>query len=270
MARSIAFALGMLLLGASAATAVEIRPMAEVLAAPPIFSGITGDSAVVLATTRIPMVCAAAIGTTTAYGRLVTDSDMAGGPHQDHHPTIGGLEPDTLYHVRLTGIGPDGTVYVSDDLTFRTAALAARSAKPPGRNVALLSEGAVIKSVSSNFGAGENRSAYGANKAIDGDPTSEWSSNGDGDRARIEIDLGRDYPLTAIGFRTRTMGTSAQIGKFSVTTDRGQTLGPFDLPDARSTYYFPVSVTARTLRFDVVASSGGNTGAAEIEVYAPQ
>lgn len=37
----------------------------------------------------------------------------------------------------------------------------------------------------------------------------------------------------------------------------------------RSTYHSPASVTARTLRVDVVASSDGNTGAAEVAVHAP-
>ncbi|MFO1185393.1 MAG: discoidin domain-containing protein [Bauldia sp.] len=257
-------------LTANWSAAADVRPLSDILVASPRISDITSDGVVILATTRIPVVCAAAIGTSTAYGRLATDTDMAGGGHQDHHPQIGGLQPNTLYHLRLTGIGPDGTVYVGDDLTFRTAAASQAASKPPGRNVALLSAGATIRSVSSNFGGGDNRSAYGADKAIDGDPNSEWSSNGDGNGARIEVDLGRDYSITAVGFRTRTMGTSAQISKFTVTTDRGQTLGPFDLPDARATYYFPTSITARTLRFDVVASSGGNTGATEIEVYSQQ
>jgi len=249
--------------------APEIRPLAEILASGPLFTDIGPESATVLISTKVAVVCAAAFGTTTAYGKLATDSDMAGGPHQDHHPLLSGLAPDTVYNVRLAGVGPDGTLYVSDNLTFRTAA-ATKSAKPAGRNVALLSAGASVVTVSSNYGAADNKSAYGANKAIDGDATTEWSSNGDGDRATIEVDLGKEYPLTSLGFRTRTMGTSAQITRFRVITDRSETLGPFELPDAKSTYYFPVSVSARKLRFEVVSSSGGNTGAAEIEVYTPQ
>jgi hypothetical protein len=195
---------------------------------------------------------------------------MAGGGHQDHHPVLKGLQPDTLYQIRLQDVGPDGTLYVSDNLTFRTPSASAivQPAKPQGKNVALISIGARVKSVSSNYGGGDANSTYGANKAIDGDLNTEWSSNGDGDRAWIEIDLGKEYPITALGFRTRTMGTSAQIERFQVSTDKGEKLGPFDLPDAKSVYYFPVSTTARTLRFEVLKSSGGNTGAAEIEVYA--
>ncbi len=251
------------------ATTGAVHPLSEILVRGPEFADIQADSVTVKIETRIPVVCAVAYGTTTAYGQLATDTDMVGGGHQDHHPVLKGLKPDTLYHIRLQGVGPDGTLYVSDNLTFRTpsASTVVQPSKPQGKNVALISSGARIKGVSSNFG-GDLNSAYGANKAIDGDLNTEWSSNGDGDKAWIEIDLGKEYAITSIGFRTRTMGTSAQIERFQVITDQGEKLGPFDLPDARSVYYFPISTTARILRFEVLKSSGGNTGAAEIEVYA--
>ena len=60
---------------------------------------------------------------------------------------------------------------------------------------------------------------------------------------------------------------TAQLFRFTVTTDGGETVGPFDLPDATRIYTFPVQFAARTLRFDAVETSGGNTGAVEIEVY---
>jgi hypothetical protein len=60
---------------------------------------------------------------------------------------------------------------------------------------------------------------------------------------------------------------TAQIFRFTVTADRGETFGPFDLPDAGRIYYFPVWFTTRRLRFDAVETSTGNTGAVEIEVY---
>ena len=64
------------------------------------------------------------------------------------------------------------------------------------------------------------------------------------------------------------MGNSGQIFSFNVITDEGQQLGPFDLPDASTIYYFEVQTQARRLRFEVATSSGGNTGAVEIEAYA--
>ncbi len=249
-----------------------VRPLSEILVGAPQFSDAQPNAVTLQIETRVPVVCAVSYGATTSYGKLATSTDMAGGGITKHHPVLTGLKPDTLYQVRLQGIGPDGTVYVGDNFTYRTPSASAivQPSKPQGKNVALISAGARIKNVSSNFGGGDLNSAYGANKAIDGDVNTEWSSNGDGDKAWIEIDLGKDYAITSIGFRTRTMGTSAQIQQFQVVTDKGDKLGPFDLPDAKSVYYFPVSTTARTLRFAVLKSSGGNTGAAEIEVYSSQ
>ena len=43
--------------------------------------------------------------------------------------------------------------------------------------------------VSSNYGNAANNSAYGADDVLDGDPRTEWSSNGDGNHAWIEIEL---------------------------------------------------------------------------------
>ena len=105
------------------------------------------------------------------------------------------------------------------------------------------------------------------NEAIDGNASSEWSSNGDGKEAWIETELSQSFDLTALGFWTRTMGNSAQIFRFSVVVDGGQRLGPFDVPDAATIYSFDVQVRAKRLRFEVESSSGGNTGDVEIEAY---
>ncbi len=270
--RALAFALLVLFAlhpaHASAPATATVRPLADIAGAPR-FTDITADSVTVVVDTRIPVVCAAVYGTTTAFGSIATDNDMAGGAHSNHHPTLRGLQPNTTYQLRMQGIAADGTLYVSDVYTFRTAAASASApAKPAGRNVALASAGTKVTGVSSNFGGGNNDSAYGAAKAIDGSAITEWSSNGDGDKAWIELDLGKPTALTAVGFFTRTMGTSAQISSFQVKTDGGTVLGPYTIPDAKAAYYFPASGMARTLRFEVLKSSGGNTGAAEIEVYA--
>ena len=110
-------------------------------------------------------------------------------------------------------------------------------------------------------------SAFGANNALDGDSSTQWSSQGDGDGAWIEIELARTTHVTSLGFWTRTMGTSAQILSFRVITGSGEVFGPFTLDDASSVHYFDVDLTAKSLRFEAVESSGGNTGAVEIEVY---
>ena len=63
------------------------------------------------------------------------------------------------------------------------------------------------------------------------------------------------------------MESSAQIQNFLIVSDAGETVGPFNLTDAAQSYYFDTDFTTSRLRFEVVASTGGNTGAVEIEVY---
>ena len=139
--------------------------------------------------------------------------------------------------------------------------------KIKGENVAALDQGGRVIGVSSNFGNAANDSAFGADNALDGDPATEWSSNGDGNNAWIEIELSTETHVTSLGFWTRTMGTSAEIFSLRVITDRGEVYGPFELDGADSIYYFDTPFTAKRLRFESVHTSGGNTGALEIEVY---
>lgn len=213
-------------------------------------------TATVLLTTSIDVVCAVSYGPTPELGFLATDTDMAGTGHSDHHPLLVGLEPDTTYSYRLSAIADDGTLYRSELMTFSTGAGA--QVALPGPNVAV--EATVID-VSSEFSA-----AFGASLAIDGDLGTEWSTAGDGDGAYITLDLGGPTEVTGVGFRTRSMtdGTSITL-TFTVTVDDGEPQGPFaaDLGLA----VVPLEFTGRIVRFDVETSTGGNTGAIEIEVY---
>ena len=123
--------------------------------------------------------------------------------------------------------------------------------------------------MSSNWGGSGNDGSFGADSAIDGDDTTEWSSDSDGDDAWLEVSLPEPTKIIAIGFWTRTMGTSAQISRFSVTSPGQGLLGEFDLPDAKGLFVFEVpATTTDSLRFEVITSSGGNTGARTIEIYA--
>ena len=241
-----------------------VRPITDILVSDPKFDA-QSNSATLQVTTRLPVACAVVYGTTHDYGQLATDTDMAGGVHSDHHPILIDLQPDTVYYARLQGVGPDGTPYRSEEYTFRT--LPAEAAAGGGVNLASAQAGARIVGISSNYGGGADDSTYGALKAIDGSPSTQWSSDGEGDEAWIEIELAAESRVTRVGFWTRTMGSSAQIHSFQIVTDRGETVGPFDLADASQAYYFDTDFTARRLRFEVVTSSGGNTGAVEIEVY---
>jgi len=255
--------------GESGPQSGQVKDLSVILADGPIFQDVKSDSVAVKLDTTIPVVCAAAYGTTTTYGQLSTDTTMAGTDHTNHLPVLGGLKPDTEYHLRLQGVAADGTLYQSKDYTFRTPQATPAEAKPSGTNLALLSNGAKVTGVSSNYGGGDNNSRYGANHAFDGDPSTAWSSNGDGNKAWVEIEIARPAQITSVGFWTRTMGTSAQINAFQIVADGGKTYGPFKLDDATGIHYFPVDFMAQKLRFEAVDTSGGNTGAVEIEAYGP-
>lgn len=225
----------------------------------------TDSSAVIALMTGAPAFCQVNYGSTPQYGEM-RRMTMMSGPMTDHRILLPGLQPDTEYHFRLTAVDVEARVFQSRDLTFKTKPAA--TGKPTGRNVASLKGGTKVVGVSSNYGGEGNDSTYGANQAIDGDPSTEWSSNGDGDRAWIEIELSQPSRLIAIGFWTRTMGTTAQIREFEIIVDSRTKLGPFTVPNAAGTHYFPVDVEAKRLRFAVVKSTGGNTGAIEIEALA--
>jgi hypothetical protein len=252
----------------SACGASGVTDISAILDSGPTPVDITATSARIVAITSIDVVCSVAYGTTEEYGGLATDLDMAAGGHSDHGPVLTGLEPDTLYHYQLGGMGADGTVYRSENMTFRTPpADTAETQTPTDRNLALLSEGTRLVGTSSNFGGAENSGTWGGNSAVDGDPTTQWSSDGDGDDAWIEVELEEETHITRVGFWTRTMVTSAQIIRFQVVAGDGTVAGPFELDGASSVHYFETDFSARRLRFEVVKSTGGNTGAVEIEVY---
>jgi hypothetical protein len=225
---------------------------------------ITDTDAVLVFESTIPLACSVVYGRTTDYGQISVDQDMGGGAHTDHQPLLLGLEPDTEYHYRVQGTAADGTLYVGEDGTFRTLPAEEKTEV----NLASLEAGAQVVAVSSNFGDAANDQAWGANSAIDGQRGTAWSSNGDGDDAFLEIELAQPARLQAVEAWTRIMSDgTAQVFAFTLTTDAGDVLGPFDLPDATQLYRFEVDVVARSLRMDVVESSGGNTGLVEFAVY---
>ena len=251
--------------GTGVGASYEVRPLEEVSAAgPPQIVDITDVDAVLRFESSIPLACSVVYGKTTDYGQISTDQDMAGGAHTDHQPVLSGLESDTEYHYRVQGAAADGTLYVGEDGTFRT--LPAQDADET--NLASLDAGAQVVDVSSNFGGAANDQTWGANSAIDGDRATAWSSAGDGNDAFIEIELAGPAQLHAVEVWTRLMSDgSAQIRAFTLTTEGGEVLGPFTLQDAARAYRFEVDVTARSLRLDVVESSGGNTGLVEFGAY---
>ena len=248
------FVLALALVGAcrdTPAVSEEVGDFSEISeAAPTIEPSSDGTSAVLSVVTTIDAVCAVAYGDTDSMGSLATDQEMGVGGHSEHEAVLTGLSPDTEYFYRLQGVGADGRLYRSEILTFRTPTAPEASSD---RNAAT---GADVVEVSSEFSAD-----FGAGNAIDGDPATEWSTSGDGDDAYLVIDLGREVEVVGVGFHTRSMSDGSAISEsFTITVDDTDRFGPFPVGRAE------VSFSGRIVRFDVDTSTGGNTGATEVEV----
>ena len=256
--------IGFALVAAACASpdAEEVEAGPEVLAfediavaGPTVVVDPSATTAVLTVTTSIDAVCAVAYGVGQPSGEIATDREMDPNGHDEHRVVLTGLQPNTEYSYRLQGVGEDGRLYRSQVYTFRTP----EAVLPPyGPNLALAAE---VVEASSEFS-----SSFAAAFAIDGDRGTEWSSRGDGDDAYIVIDLGAPTEVTRVAFVTREMSDGTAITRtFTVTVDGDQTYGPFPAgPEP-----VEVSFVGRVLRFDVDESTGGNTGAVEVEVYGP-
>jgi hypothetical protein len=217
-----------------------------------------GRSAIVQLETNPPTVCAIAYGTTASLGSIADDPDMGGTAITRHTVVLVGLTPGATYRFRLTATDAQGFVFQTGELgTFTTP----RKVGTPGADLAI---GAKVVAVSSQWS-----SAYKAANAIDGNLSTEWASAGDGNRAFITIDLGRQREIAGVAFITREMSDGSAITRtFAVVVDGRRRYGPFPAGNVVNPRIARVSFTGRRLRFDVVTSTGGNTGAAEIEVFA--
>ncbi|WP_157943908.1 discoidin domain-containing protein [Blastococcus atacamensis] len=242
----------------SAAPDPAVRAAEQVFVEDPVvLPDASGTFATLRVSTDLDMACAVVFGQDESLGDgMATDADMGGGAHTDHEAVMSGLRPDTEYFYRVQGSGTDGNLYRSELMTFRTPL--AEEAGTPGENAAL---GAEVMDASSEFS-----DAFTAANAVDGDLATEWSSDGDGDDASITIDLGRPVDVVGMALRSRSMsdGTSV-VESFTVTVDGGQTYGPFGAGTASTVS--EAEFTGQVLRIDAERTSGGNTGAAEIEVY---
>ncbi|MCK5898872.1 MAG: discoidin domain-containing protein [Methylococcales bacterium] len=209
----------------------------------------------------IPLACAVIYGKTINFGQISTDSNMNGGAIINHNPILKNLEANTVYHYRVQGSDASGKIYWGPHSTFKTAGSTIDT------NLLSLNNGARISAVSSNFG-GSNDGAFGANSAIDGSNSTAWSSAGDGDDAFIEITLAESKNIDTIMVRSRSMTDgSAKILTFTITTDNSEIAGPFTLPNTTQGHQFPLKRTTKSVRLDVVTSTGGNTGVVEIVAY---
>ncbi len=217
----------------------------------------SGTFATLRVATELDMACAVVFGRDESLGDgIATDTDMGGGAHTDHEAVTTGLQPDTEYFYRVQGSGADGNLYRSGLASFRTPSAAAAGTR--GDNVAL---GVEIVDVSSEFST-----AFAAANAVDGNLGTEWSSAADGDDASITIDLGRPVDVAGVALRSRSMSDGTSIVEtFTVTVDGGKTYGPFDAGTASTVN--DAQFTGQVLTIEAERTTGGNTGAAEIEVY---
>jgi len=231
---------------------------------PPTFTKINSKDATLEFISSIPLNCSIVYGTTKKYGNLAINPGMNGPMAVNHRPILTNLKPSTIYHARVQGVDAEGNIYVGKDIVFKTKDIVKGALK----NIALVSNGAKVKSVSSNWGNGSNGGSYGANSAIDGNPTTSWSSNSDGDNAFIEVQFPKKSQIHYIKVWTRTMSNNtAQIFSFNVVNDKGETFGPFKLPDASRAYKFNLKTKTKTLKLQALKTNTGNTGLVEFKVY---
>jgi len=246
----------------------EVRPFTEVQAGDAVFDNdpTFPDRGIFRITTTEPLICAIVWGETEELGSFNNSLDMNGTGIVEHNVFLPGAQPGKTYFYRLQGSGADGTLYQSELMTFTLppaeATSSEASAPEHGENLAL---GTTVVETSSDFSA----SWSGAN-AIDGDLSTEWSSAGDGDDAFITIDLGSEQTVGAVSFLTRSMADGSAItSTFTVVVDDGERYGPFPAGTPAEPAVSEVSFTGSTLRFEVDNGTGGNTGAIEVEVFAP-
>lgn len=224
--------------------------------------------AVIRFDTSRPTTCEAEWGLSMdAMTTTATDPNMEPGTFAEAHEVpLEDLSPDTLIFFRAKATDPMGDTYFSEVMSFRTEM---DDGGPARVNVALMSMGSSIVDKSSNFGNMADASTWGANNAIDGSMSTEWSNNGDGDDAWVTIDLGQMRDLEAFAFRSRKMtDRTSIITSVQVILDGDTLMGPFATPDPDQRYVFEITPTrARRVRVEAVTTTGGNTGVKEIELF---
>lgn len=258
----------LLLLGCGGADPVDTNIFRDLRA-----EELSPTSAVVRFETTIETTCEVEYGPAgESMTESATDPTMsATNRHvRDHNVPLFGLTPETAHDYRARAVGIDGTVYISDVATFSTLV---DNTPPNTLNVAALGSGTTVIAVSSNFGGAANDATWGINNALDGDVGTEWATNGDGDAAYAALDFGQARELRLFRFRSRQMqdGSSIIEKVRLVVTDVGggaTILGPYDTPDPATLYSFELDppVTTQEVRVEAVQTTGGNTGAREIQL----
>ena len=237
---------------------------------------ITATSAVILFDTSRPTTCEIQYGPSEAeLTEVAVDPNMdPANPYATaHRVPLSGLTPLATYYYRPRAIDRAGNVFTGPLGSFTTP-----SDQTPDNAVLVsdLSGGATVADVSSNFGGGANDSSWGANRAFDGDFGTAWATHGDGDDAWVTIDLGQTRSLTLFRFQSREMtdGSSiiSELELFRVEGTQETSLGTFEVPSPKEIYTFQFAppVSASKIRLQAVQTTGGNTGANEIQFFESQ
>jgi hypothetical protein len=172
-------------------------------------------------------------------------------------------EAGRTYFYRLQGSTADGTLYQSELMTFTLPEQEAAASDAVG-GVNLAIDGNVTE-VSSEFST-----QWVAGNAFDGDLSTEWSSQGDGNDSFITVDIGSPQRVAGFEFLTRTMADgTATATTYTVTVNGGDQFGPFDAGNPAHPSPANVDIEGQVFRFDVTDSTGGNTGAIEVRILAP-
>lgn len=217
-------------------------------------------------TTTEPMICAIVWGETEQLGNFNNSLAMNGTGIVEHDVFLPNAEPGVEYFFKVQGSTADGSLYESELSTFVIEPIEGGDGDGEqvdrGENLAL---GAVVSAVSSEFS-----DSFAADLAIDGNPDTEWSTAGNGNEAFITIDLGASAEIGGVEFVTRSMADgTATTTEFTVTIDDGEPLGPFPAGNLADPAFSALDAMGQLVRFDVVSSTGGNTGAVEVRVFAP-
>jgi hypothetical protein len=246
-----------------------VRPFSEIQVGEITFENDPGfpDRGIFRVVTTEPTICSIAWGPTEELGNQNNSLAMNGTGIIDHDVLLPGAEAGVTYFFRLQGATADGQLFQSELSTFtlpaREEAGGEMDDQAHGENLALSASVVDVSSEFSDTWAGSN--------AIDDDLSTEWATAGDGDDGFITIDLGSTQDVAGVEFLTRSMADGSAIAnEFFVVVDDGDRLGPFPAGNPANSEFVAMDFAGKIIRFEIDTSTGGNTGAIEIRVFAPE
>lgn len=243
----------------------EVRPFSEVQENDFAFEAdpTNPNRGIFRVTTTKPMICAIIWGEDESFGNMNNSLAMNGTGIIEHDVFLPGAEPGVEYVFKVQGSTADGTLYESPVGTFTIPETEGSDVNEVelGPNVAL---DATVTDVSSEF-----NDSFSAANAIDGDTSTEWATSGSGDDAFITIDLGSQQRIAGVGFLTRSMADGSAITEEYMVIVDGEGYGPFVAGTVAQPKVAEIDATGQVVRFEVTSTTGGNTGAVEVQVFGP-